>query len=375
MDNQEFAIAFSEKNAEEAIKEVSLKIKLVFPKQIKYLLILFTHHYQPSSIQQTINLTLKPNQILGIQVPFVIYEDKIAEKGIAVFCINKRGVTLKESFLKSGDAEEIESHLHSSLGKLNRNEFYLLSFISSNFKPFSYLHGTRMAMGNYINLLGGGYITPFANRELKFSNAYVNEGMMNTAIGGVEINSFKLGGYYPLGKPFTVTKISHHRSVVEEIDGRPAVNIYRKYLEEKFPAFKKNNLFSFYPLGIKEDGSYRLVNIRESLEDGSLIAMGELKEGSRGYIMLLDPNLLFESIEERLAPLKKHKSGLVFIANTLGRHKILMDKSKEEIRLIKENLGENFKIIGAYFDYFIFSNKQKLNLEIDSADMLLSLWQ
>ena len=64
MSKETFAIAFSEREQAEAIKEIALKIKLVFPKRINYLIVLFTPDYYPKNILKTINLTLKPRRIL-----------------------------------------------------------------------------------------------------------------------------------------------------------------------------------------------------------------------------------------------------------------------------------------------------------------------
>ena len=77
MNKEEFAIAFSEKEQAEAIREVSLKIKSIFPKDISNILILFTPEYQPRTILKTITLTLNPKRILGLQAPSLIFEGRI----------------------------------------------------------------------------------------------------------------------------------------------------------------------------------------------------------------------------------------------------------------------------------------------------------
>ncbi len=107
MEKETFAIAFSRKAQAEAIKEISLEIKLTFPKKINYLIILSTPDYHPSNILKTITLTLKPQQILGIQSPFLIFEGKVISKGVVACCINKEGVEFNETFSKETDPQKI----------------------------------------------------------------------------------------------------------------------------------------------------------------------------------------------------------------------------------------------------------------------------
>src|SRR4030042_805465 len=105
---QEFAVALSEKDREDAVKEVSLHIKTVFPKDIHFLLILFTPHYSPSQIIKAVYLTLKPQKMIGLQAPLLIYGERVIEKGIVACCINKASITSKEVLIKTQESQDIE---------------------------------------------------------------------------------------------------------------------------------------------------------------------------------------------------------------------------------------------------------------------------
>ncbi len=375
MNKETFAIAFSEREQVEAIKEISLKIKLVFPKKIDYLIILFTPDYNPKNLLKTISLTLKPKKILGLQSPFLIFEGKVISKGVVVCCINKDGMELHELFSKASSFQEIESFLISSFKKLKRRDFFFFSFVSPQVNPTTYIRGVKISMGKFFDLLGAGFTKQYSSYTSQIVNNELGNGLISLALKGLKIHSLRLGGYVPLGKPFTITKTTTDRSIIMEIDNQPAINIYKHYLQEKFKTFVKNHLFSFYPLGIITNGSLRLINIIDCLEDGSLMCVGEVKEKEYGHIMFLDSSLFIRTLKDRLAPLRNNGQALTFIINSLTRKKNLGEGAKREIAAIKKNLGDKSKVIGLYADYSFFSDKEKGDIDIETGNLLITTWE
>ena len=375
MDKKTFAIAFSEREQAEAIKEISLKVKLVFPKKVDYLIILFTPDYNPKNLLGTISLTLKPKKILGLQSPFLIFEDKVVSKGVVACCINKDGMELHETFSKATNPEEIESFLISSFKKLKRKDFSFFSFISRQVNPTTYIRGVKMSFGKFFKLLGAGFTKQYSSYNSQIVNNDLSDGLVNIAIKGLEIRSLRLGGYVPLGKPFTITKTTTNRDIIMEIDNQPAINVYKHYLQEKFKTFVKNHLFSFYPLGISANGSFKLINVVDCLEDGSLICVGEAREKEYGHIMFLDSDLFIKNLKDKLTPLRNNGQALTFIINSLTRKKTLGEGAKREIAAIKETLGDKSKVIGLYADYSFFSDKEKGDVDIETGNLLITMWE
>ncbi len=375
MEKKELAVAFSDKDQQDAIREAALNIKLIFPKRINHLIILSTPHYNPTAILSTIKLTLKPRQVLGLQSNLLIFEDKIIKKGIIICCINKEGVEINESILKASQANKVESFLGESFKKLKRKGFYFLSFLSSNVAPASYKRAMRLSVGKVFNLIGGGFLKKVSSHNSQIANNIIDEGLINIAVKGIKMTPLSFGGYLPLGKPFTITKTTTGKNVILEMNNRPAINIYKHYLEEKFDTFIKNHLFSFYPLGITTDGSRKLINVIECLEDGSLVCEDLVNEGCQGHLMFLDLSSLVNQLKTALAPLKSKENGLVFIVNSSFRKKILKDVAVQEVKAIKQTLGDNFKVIGFYSDYSFLSDKEKGDINIEIGKILLTLWQ
>ncbi len=375
MIQEQFAIALSEKNQEEAIKEVSLKIKLIFPKQIGHLITLFTPHYHPKNILESINLTLRPKNILGIESPFIIFENRLIQKGIICCCINNKNMRINSSIIETGSLEKIASSIRASIKGQKKQDSFIFSFLSHQINPSDYINAMRLSLGSFFNLFGSGYANKYLSSNYQILGNTIHQGLTNFSIKGVEIFSVKLNGYLPIGKPFTITKAIPDKNILIEINHQPAINIYKNYLGEKFDLFLKNHLFSFYPLGIKEHGSRRLLNIVDFLEDGSLICMGKVNENVDGNIMLFDTSFLINDLEKALSPIRKKSHGLVIIINSLSRKNILKDLAIEEIELIKNILGGNFGIIGLFSDYSIFSEAREGHTTLEAGTSLITLWQ
>lgn len=372
---EKFAIAHSEKKGEEAAKEVSLKIKSVFPKAVKDVFLFFTPQYNPQEVLKTINFTLKPRRVIGLQSPFLNFEDKILEEGMVVFVINKENVELTEIFVKEDTTQKIESALRMSLKGYSYEKEFIFSLLSHRFNYHNYLRGLELAIGKSFNVFGAGYIRKYTAKNYQIVNNTVTEGLVNIIGSGIKETSLSIAGFIPLGKPFTITKVMAQRSIIMEINGKPAINIYKDYLEDKFNTFIKNYLFSLYPLGVYYNDEIHLINVIECLKDGSLACIGNLKENVEGHIMFFHSQALLEELKKKLALIKSHGEGLVFMVNSILRKKVLRDYAQEESRIIKQVLGDKFKIIGIYADYSFFSGAERREMNLEAGNILMTLWK
>jgi hypothetical protein len=367
---EKFVISLSERE-EEGPKDVSLKIKSVFPKLVKCLWVFFTPQYQPLQILNTVNFTLKPEVIIGMQAPFLIFENRIIEKGIIACCINKPEANFKELFIKNDEPQNIESSLRASLKNQAKEKQFIFSLLSHQFNMFNYLRGVEMAYGKTVNIFGGGYAKKYFAKNYQLTNNAVEDGLINLFAKGVEFNVLSLGGFIPLGEPFTVTKAMDKRGIIMEINNQPAINIYKSYLGEKFDSFMKNYLFALYPLGIRRDSGIHLVSITNCLQDGSLTCIGRVKENTQAHLMLLQPSLAMDELKKTLEASTEIQTEIIFIINSLLRKKILREQAEEEVRLIKETLGEKIKIFGIYSDYSFFSHSETREFELETGNILM----
>ena len=373
--DDKFAIALSEKTGEEATREVSLKIKATFPKAIRSLSVFFTPQFQPGFIISTVQFTLKPQTLIGVQVPHLIFDDRIIDKGVLVCCINEENTLLKVTHLRDDNPQNIESNLRMSLRNFGGEHQFLFPFLDQHYDYTHYIQAVDLSVKKGCRVFGGGFIYRYGNKNHQIVQNAIDEGLINTIGHGLQIDYARINGLLPLGKPFTVTKTVHKKNVVVEINGRPAIDLYKHYLDEKFPLFRKNGLFPFYPLGIKKNGIIRLVHIIDILEDGSFVCAGEIKTGDCGHIMMAHPQTLRNTLKEDIKPLLQRENGLVFIVNSMLRKKMLKEYAAEEIKLLKEYLGDDTRVAGVFTDYCIFSDDTLHKTVMEPGVLLASLWK
>jgi hypothetical protein len=370
---EKFAIALSEKKGEAACKEVSLKIKSIFPKTAKYLFVFFTPHYQPQEILNSINFILKPQMLVGMQSPYLNFEARLIEEGLVALCINKETVELKEFFSKEDSWQNIEISLKKFLKSYAGEKEFMCSLLSHNISYNNYSRGLELAAGKSLNIFGAGFTRKYGSKNYQLVNNHAGEGLVSLIGSGVQIQSAFLSGFIPVGKPFTITKISSRRNVILEIDSKPAINLYKNYFEEKFDTFSKNFLFSLYPLGLYSEEGTRMIHVSECLDDGSLVCVGGIKEKTQGHLMIFNSQALFDSLKNKLETIKSGGEGFIFMINSLVRKRILKDYAHEEIRLIKQFLGDRFKILGIYADYSFFSEADTREINLETAHILMTV--
>lgn len=373
---EKYALALSEKDEDEAPKELSYKLKSFSPRNTKTIILFFTPQYPALTILKTLAFTLKPQHIIGIQAPCVICEDHSTEKGIVACCINDTSFSCDTITAAHANPHEIETTFQPHLKHIIAEKPSLYTFIPSSLDVFNYMRGLELALGKMYHITGVGHTARYAYKQYHLINNTVLEGALNLFIKETDITHTRINGFVPLGKPFTVTKVIPKKGIIMEINGKPAAYIYRHYLEEKYDTFKRTRVFPFYPLGFKDAlGQWHLMPVLDILEDDSLYCIGTVKERMTGHVMLLHPHLLHESLSAALAPIRRKKNGLVCMINSNIRRRILRDEAPQEIRLIKSKLGDTFNVFGCYSDYYFIPNKTEMEMELSSGDILLSVWK
>jgi hypothetical protein len=251
----------------------------------------------------------------------------------------------------------------------------LLSLIPPNASSLNFITGAELGLGKAFKCIGAGFTKQYASRQYCIVNNTVDEGLLNVFMPVRICRSLRLSGFIPLGKPFTITKTIHKSGIIREINNQPAGKIYQYYFEEKFDSLRKHNLFGFYPIGCGKGKETKLLTITDYLQDDSLLAIGDCKENETGHIMSLHQPSLAKEIRTVLAPLKESSGGLIFIVNSFSRKKALREYAQKEISLIKQYLGDKFKIIGLYADYFIFPDETTRSLYRETNNILINLWE
>jgi len=169
---------------------------------------------------------------------------------------------------------------------------------------------------------------------------------------GLNFAHGSFGGWEPFGPTRKVTRCAGN--ILYELDGEPALDIYRRYLGEHAKGLPASGLlFPFSMLG--EDHS-ALGLIRTILgvdeENGSLILAGEII--SDGYLRLMHAstdklvNGAEAAAEAAAAMLRAPGESLAILVSCVGRKLVMGERVDEEVEAVGEVLGHNVVLTGFY---------------------------
>ncbi|MDO8594414.1 MAG: FIST N-terminal domain-containing protein [bacterium] len=221
------------------------------------------------------------------------------------------------------------------------------------------VRGVLQSLGEHFPVVGGAAGDDF---EFKKTFQYRNDKVYSgTIIGLGLVGAFKIGigvkhGWIPVGLPKKVTKSSG--SVLNELDGKPAISIYEEYFgPEQAAELKTETLAKLaitYPLGMRVEGSEELL-IRDPITvdaSGSITCAAEIPQGSEIRLMIGSREeavkVAKEAAANAVAQLDGAKPKAVIIFNCIARSKLFGDRSGEEIDAIQEAVGRETPLIGFY---------------------------
>lgn len=136
--------------------------------------------------------------------------------------------------------------------------------------------------------------------------------------GGEEfhVESINVTGWKPLGRKFHVTK--SNGSVLQELDGIPAYDVYRKYLNIKNDENFFYNTLEF-PLFYEHNDTTILRTPVASNEDGSITMTSDMDIGSVVRISYGDPGTIVESIKQDSRKIAEFAPDLLHIFSCAAR--------------------------------------------------------
>lgn len=168
----------------------------------------------------------------------------------------------------------------------------------------------------------------------------------------IHIGHGSFGGWQPFGATRRVTRST--ANVLYELDGAPALDIYKRYLGEyakELPA--SGLLFPFAMLGEdhSESGLIRtILGVNE--QDGSLTLAGDIVQDGYLRLMTASTDALVDGAESAAEAAQriftKGKPCLALLVSCVGRKLVMGGRVDEEVEAVGDVFGQHATLTGFY---------------------------
>jgi hypothetical protein len=167
----------------------------------------------------------------------------------------------------------------------------------------------------------------------------------------LQVGVSAIGGWRPFGPDRVITRSS--KNVLYEFDGRPALALYKHYLDKYAEGLPASGLM--FPLELRgaEAGSQvlrALLSVNE--EDQSITYAGNVPEGAQTRFMFATIDDLIQgthaAAKTSMQRLGAFSPQLSILVSCNGRRYVLKQRTEEEVEAVKEALGGQAALTGFY---------------------------
>ena len=284
--------------------------------------------------------------------------DHVHDGGLTVAIARFDEVTLRQAALPISDpyqSREVGRQLAGMLMAPGLKAVFVLS-------DGLHVNGSQLAAGLNSNLPAGVVVTGgLAGDGERFDTTWVVAGndlasRWVTAVGlygdRLRVGHGCSAGWSPFGPERRITAAAGN--VLFELDGKPALSLYRNYLGERAAGLPATGLL--FPLSIRGDSEDAQPLIRTILgideASQSLTFAGDVPEGHRARLMRTSTERLIQSaaLAARAASAKfsGSESPLSLAISCVGRRLVLGERTEEEIEGVLDTLPEGTRQVGFY---------------------------
>jgi len=241
--------------------------------------------------------------------------------------------------------------------KLNKEDLTHIMIFSEglNVNGSELTKGINESLNNRISVTGG-----LAGDQANFNETVIvhnSTGKTNLvlAIGfygkQLQVGYGSMGGWESFGVDREVTKSTNN--ILYELDGKPALELYKKYLGSHAADLPASALL--FPLKLTfKDTETSLVRTVLSVNetDGSMVFAGDIPQGKFVRLMKASNDGLIDgasgAAEMANVSLKNANPDLAILISCVGRKLVLKQRVEEELEIAHDVLGKNTCITGFY---------------------------
>lgn len=276
------------------------------------------------------------------------------------------------------DVEELGYSLIDALPKENLKHTFIISE-GTNVNGSGLIKGLESKLKSEVSISGGlcGDDARF-ERTLASYNENPKEGEV-VCIGfygdTLDITSANYGGWTGFGPQRTITKSKNN--ILYELDGKPALDLYKLYLGDKADGLPEAALL--YPLSVHMQDSKEVIvrtilNIDE--KNNAMILAGDVPEGSKVQLMMSTVDDIAEGAAiagEYAMRGRETEPELALLVSCVGRKLVMDQRTEEEVEEVISSIGDKAKIMGfySYGEMAPFAGQEKCKLHNQTMTLTL----
>ncbi len=168
----------------------------------------------------------------------------------------------------------------------------------------------------------------------------------------LDISYAQYGGWNSFGPQRIITKSDNN--VLYELDGQPALDLYKKYLGDKASELPQSALL--YPLSVKsKDRTEPIVRTVLSIDEeaNAMILAGDVPEGSIVQLMMANIDNIADGASkaaDRGMENRTSKPELAILVSCIGRKLVMDQRVEEEVEEVIESIGKQ-AVVGGFYSY------------------------
>jgi len=158
-----------------------------------------------------------------------------------------------------------------------------------------------------------------------------------------------LGGWDTFGPARTITKSKNN--VLYELDGKPALDLYKEYLGDKAKDLPSSGLL--FPLSLQLEGD-EVVRTLLAVDENehSMTFAGDMPEGVKAKLMKANFERLVDGASGAagmsVEKIEKNQAELALLISCIGRKLVLKERTDEELEAVQAAVGEDVPMVGFY---------------------------
>ncbi|MDF1880954.1 FIST C-terminal domain-containing protein [Sulfurimonas sp. MAG313] len=323
-------------------------------EQAQIILVFGTGTYFINDSYKELSKKFPKSIIVGCSTSGTIAGQRVDDITVATLIYLEKGSVeiAYEDFMEAEESEDIGKNLALALNKKDLKHIFILS-------DGLHINGSELTQGFNKNLDNDVHVTGgLAGDGVNFEHTYViaNDSAKEkrvVAIGfygdSLEITSGCFAGWDEFGAERLITKSKGN--VLYEIDGKPALQLYKSYLADEADELPSSGLK--FPISIRQSLSDKplirtLLGIDE--EKQSLTFAGDVPEGHHCRLMKSNMDKLIDNagLAAEHAKPSSQNADLCIAVSCVGRRIVLSQLVEEELDAIEEALGKDTLLAGFY---------------------------